>query len=134
MAQSHDADLQRKVSDDRRMDEIIGNILRIGVLVSAALVLIAGVLYLLRYGGDRVGYRVFHGEPADLRSVPGIAGTAFHGGRRALIQFGLLLLIATPVSRVAFSVFAFARQRDWLYVAVTLAVFALLLYGLVFGA
>ena len=49
---------------------------------------------------------------------------------RGLIQFGLLLLIAVPVARVAFSVVAFALQRDRTYVVVTLIVLAVLLYGL----
>ena len=48
------------------------------------------------------------------------------GRGRALIQLGLLLLIATPVARVAFSVFAFERQRDWTYVGITLFVLAVL--------
>lgn len=56
------------------------------------------------------------------------------GRGRALIQLGLLLLIATPVSRVAFSVFAFERQRDWTYVGITLAVLAVLVYSLAGGS
>jgi uncharacterized membrane protein len=49
----------------------------------------------------------------------------------AVVQTGLLLLIATPVLRVVFSLFGFARQRDWLYVALTLIVLAVLSVGLV---
>ena len=56
---------------------------------------------------------------------------ALHGP--GLIQFGLLILIATPIARVAFSVFAFAYQRDWTYVLVTLVVLGLLVYSL-FGS
>jgi uncharacterized membrane protein len=49
---------------------------------------------------------------------------------RAIIQFGLLLLIATPIARVIFSAVAFAFERDYLYVAFTLAVLAILTYSL----
>ena len=52
---------------------------------------------------------------------------------RGLIQLGVLLLIATPVARVVFSAWAFARQRDWTYVLVTLFVLAVLLFGLFYG-
>jgi uncharacterized membrane protein len=52
---------------------------------------------------------------------------------RGLIQLGLLLLIATPVARVIFSVFAFARQRDATYVLITLIVLAVLVYSLFSG-
>jgi uncharacterized membrane protein len=75
-------------------------------------------------------YHVFQGEPEELRTVPGIVHQAmtFHG--RGLIQFGLLLLIATPIARVAFSAVAFVYQRDWTYVLVTLVVLGLLVYSL----
>ena len=49
------------------------------------------------------------------------------------IATGLLVLMATPVARVCFSVAAFAIQRDWVYVAITLLVLAILLYSLVWG-
>ena len=41
-----------------------------------------------------------------------------------------MLLILTPVARVAFSVAAFALERDWTYVAITLIVLAILVYSL----
>ena len=47
-----------------------------------------------------------------------------------LIQLGLLLLIATPVARVMFSVLGFGLERDWMYVVITLLVLALLIYTL----
>ena len=79
-------------------------------------------MYLLRYGNEPTDLRVFRGEPADLRSPTGIVIDALEGRRRGIIQLGLLLLIATPVARVAFSVYAFLRERDFLYVFVTLIV------------
>ena len=87
-------------------------------------------MYLVRYGSTIPDYRVFRGEPSDLRDVSGIVTGAVSRHSRGLIQFGLLLLIAVPVARVAFSVVAFALQRDRTYVVVTLVVLAVLLYGL----
>jgi uncharacterized membrane protein len=52
---------------------------------------------------------------------------------RAIVQLGLVMLIATPIARVAFTLIAFALQRDRVYVGVTLLVLALLLFGLFFG-
>lgn len=118
---------------DQRMDEIIGRLLQVGVSLSALLVLIGGVLYLARYGHTVPNYRVFRGEPQDLRSVSQIVADLLTLRRRAMIQFGLLLLIATPVARVVFSVYAFARQRDRTYVVLTLIVLAVLLYSLIGG-
>ena len=103
---------------DRRMDVVIGNLLRAGVLISALVVMVGGVLYLARNGGSPTDYRVFRGEPSDLRSVGGILRDAVALNGRGIIQLGLLLLIATPVARVAFSVFGFAEERDRLYVVI----------------
>jgi uncharacterized membrane protein len=118
---------------DERVELIIAYLLRAGAILSAALVLAGGVVYLLNHGGGQPDRAAFHGEPASLRSVGGIAGGAAGGDPRAIIQLGLLVLIATPVARVAFSVFAFLRQRDLLYVGVTLIVLALLTYSLAVG-
>ena len=117
----------------RRVEQIIGLLLLCGVLTSAAVVLLGGGVHLARHGRAPVSYHVFRGEPSDLRSVSGIVGDAFSFRGRGLIQFGLLLLIATPVVRVAFSAIAFAFQRDPLYVAVTLIVLTLLIFSLAGG-
>jgi uncharacterized membrane protein len=81
----------------------------------------------------RPDYRVFRGEPSELRSARGIVAAAVAGGGRATIQLGLLLLIATPVARVIFSVAGFALERDRPYVLMTLLVLAILLFSLAGG-
>jgi uncharacterized membrane protein len=88
---------------DRRMDLVIGNLLRSGVVLSATIVLFGAVIYLVRHGHSPTEYRVFRGEPSDLRSVRGILRDALALQGRGIIQLGLLFLIATPVARVAFS-------------------------------
>jgi uncharacterized membrane protein len=118
---------------DQRFEELIANLLRTGVSLSATVVLIGAIIYLARHGFAPADYRVFHGEPDELKSVHGIVGNAFHLHGRGLIQLGLLLLIATPVARVTFSVFGFARERDRMYVGFTLIVLVVLLYSL-FGS
>ena len=109
---------------------IIGNLLRTGVITAATVVSIGGIIYLIRHGQSPMDYSVFHREPPELSSVGGIIRQVFSGRGRGMIQLGLLFLIATPIARVAFSVFAFARQKDHLYVTVTLAVLVILIYSL----
>ncbi len=118
---------------DEQMEKIIGNLLRIGVIIAAAMVFIGGVLYLIHYGTISPDYRVFRGEPSDLRRLSGIVTDTFSLRSRGIIQLGLLLLIATPVARVVFSVFGFALQRDYTYVIVTLIVLGVLIYSLAGG-
>jgi uncharacterized membrane protein len=115
---------------DEHVERVIGTLLRWGVILAAAVVLAGGIMYLARYGSTIPDFRVFRGEPSDLRTVSGIVTGAVSWHSRGLILFGLLLLIATPVARVAISVVAFALQRDRTYVVVTLIVLAVLLYSL----
>jgi len=119
----------RAWSDDR-VQWVIGTLLRWGVILAAAMVLAGGVLYFGSCGSTIPDYKVFRGVPPELRVVTGIVREAVSLNPLGLIQFGLLLLIATPVARVAFSVAAFALQRDRTYVVVTLFVLAVVLHGL----
>jgi len=116
---------------DQKVEVVIGNLLRTGVILSATVVLIGAAIYLLRHGGSSADYRVFQGEPNDLRSVRGIIQRSLHSSGRGIIQLGLLLLIATPVARVAFAIYGFAAEGDRLYVAFSVLVFAVLLYSLI---
>lgn len=118
--------------DDTLLDRRIGILLRTGVLISAAVVLLGGILFLVRHGSTVPQYHVFHGQPRELRSLTGIIGGALHGHAPAVIQLGLLLLIATPVARVVFSVVEFALERDYLYVVISGIVLGVLLYSLIF--
>jgi uncharacterized membrane protein len=118
---------------DQRIDQIMSVLLRTGVSVAAAMVFAGGVVFLVRHHLPMTNYRVFQGEPAELRTVSGIWREALAFRGRGLIQLGLLLLIATPIARVAFSFFAFLWQRDWIYVLATVMVLGLLVYSLVGG-
>jgi uncharacterized membrane protein len=119
--------------NDERVERILGTLLQTGVIISGIVVLIGGVLYAERYGRVPVNYQDFDPERASLRSLKEVGRGALDGDGRAIIQCGLLLLIATPVSRVLFSMIAFALERDRLYVALTLIVFVILLYSLFGG-
>ncbi len=115
---------------DRRMEIILGNLLRGGVLLSAAVVFCGACIYLFRHGHESADYRIFRGEPSDFRTIPGVLRSVLSAHGRGFIQLGLLLLIATPIARVAFSIVGFAIERDRLYIVFTLIVLAILLYSL----
>ncbi len=112
------------------MELILGTLLRSGVLLSAAVVLAGACVYLARHAHESANYRIFRGEPSDFRTIPGVMHSVMHGHGRGLIQLGLLLLIATPIARVAFSIVGFSIERDRMYVAFTVIVLLILLYSL----
>ena len=116
---------------ERRVEQVVGNLLNLGVAAATAVLLAGAVLFLVRHSRSAPDYRVFRGEPANLRGLAGIVNDARSLSGRGLIQLGLLLLLATPVARVTFTVFAFARQRDWTYVAVAVSVLTTLLFSLI---
>jgi len=121
------------LQQDQRLNQIMAVLLRTGVLLAAGLVFVGGIIFLMRHPQPTTNYGVFHGEPEELRTISGIFREARQLHGRGLIQLGLLLLIATPVARVLFSVFAFLYERDWTYLAVTILVWSLLTYSLFFG-
>ncbi|MGD1069927.1 MAG: DUF1634 domain-containing protein [Bryobacteraceae bacterium] len=111
---------------DADMDRVIGRLLQTGVLIAGAVVLLGGILYLLGHGGEVPDYRHFHGVPFGLGGLREFRA-------RSVIQLGVVLMIATPVLRVAFCVVAFARERDWLYAAISSIVLGVLMFG-IFGS
>ncbi len=118
---------------DHEVEQRVGRLLQIGVLLSAGVVVVGGAALLLQYGGQPADFRVFRGELDALTTLRGIA----HGVRaldsRAIVQLGLVLLIATPVARVALTLVSFFAQRDRTYMALTSVVLGLLLFGLLWG-
>ena len=123
---------QERWSDDD-VDQLLGNLLRIGVIVATIVAAIGGVLYLAQHSAQPTDHRVFHGEPPELRHLGSIVRAAFTLNSAAIVQFGLVLLIATPVARVAMSLVAFVLQRDRVYIVVTSIVLALLIFSLAGG-
>ncbi len=121
---------ERSRMTEAEMEQLIGLLLRWGVTLAAVVGAVGGVLFLARWWHLPADFRNFHGVPAGLDSVAGVVSGALKGHGRWIIQLGLLLLIATPIARVALSLVAFALQRDRLYVAVTAVVLGLLLFSL----
>jgi uncharacterized membrane protein len=118
---------------DQRVEIVLAHLLRGGVLAAAFVVIAGAILYLGAHARTHVDYRTFYGAPEQLRSVHGVVQAAISGTPMGIMQLGLLLLIATPIARVIFSVFAFALEGDRMYVLFTLIVLAVLLYSL-FGS
>ena len=116
--------------DDQHLETTIGNLLRAGVLLAAATVLSGGVFYLVGHHADRVSYKQFSAGGSAVQSIGGVLQAATHLNSTSLIQLGLLILIATPVARVALAVVGFALERDRLYAVVSLIVLLILVFSL----
>jgi uncharacterized membrane protein len=115
---------------DHRLEVIISVLLRTGVLLAASVVLVGGICFLSKHGDEQPEYQVFHETAPMYSSISGVLHAAGPSNCQAVIQLGLLLLILTPIARVAFSLGGFALERDWTYVGLTFAVLAILIYSL----
>ncbi len=112
---------RRHVMDD--VERMVSRVLTAGIALSVVLMAVGLVLGAL--SGDGMSRGVI-----PLRDLPrGLA--AFEPA--AYLSLGLIALIATPFVRVAGSIFAFARQRDYRYVLVTATVLAIMCLSVALG-
>lgn len=117
---------------DKDMQLIIGWLLRIGVIISVTVVVFGGIIYLMRHGHTTTDYTTFKGVPDFIYPAGIIKGVmAFKG--RAIIQAGIILLIATPVLRVICSAVGFILEKDHLYTAITILVLLIILASMLSG-
>ena len=118
---------------DKQMEASIGGMLRVGVTISAAIVFLGGILYLREPLAKSPDYSHFIAERESLPNIVGVLQGAAHLNAGNIIQLGILLLIATPITRVVFCIAGFARQKDRLYVLISSSVLLILIYSLFQG-
>ena len=115
------------------MNHILGLVLRSGVVLSGLVIAIGTGLFVANHSMDDtssfLAYNpaiVPHGTfPASLSSIfSGIVSL----DPASIIQLGFLILLATPVARVALSLFLVAAEKDRLYVYITEFVLVILLF------
>ena len=122
-----------KYLKDKDIQQLIGKQLRIGVIVSSIIVSIGGIIYLSRHGGEVPDYGEFTGVREGLNHLKGIWQGVLENRGMNIIQLGVVLLIATPIIRIVFSVIAFLLEKDYLYVFLTLIVLGIITYSMLGG-
>jgi uncharacterized membrane protein len=113
---------------DLKMEIAISRMLRAGVSLAAVVVFIGGLLYVSQAHGVAPDYRHFHGIPGPAYRIPPLL-VVHRLDSRNIIRLGILLLIATPIMRVAYCVYGFAAQKDKIYIVVSSIVLSVLLYS-----
>ncbi len=118
--------------EDKKMEIVMGNMLRYGVLISALFVFSGAVIYLVQHGHEKPLYHLFSGEPYRFIHLGQILKNTFDGQARSIIQLGLLILIGTPIARIIFSIVGFILEKDYLYVTITVIVLMVIIISLVY--
>jgi uncharacterized membrane protein len=126
----------RGAGDLRAIDLAIGAVMRWGVVLSAAIIVL-GIVFYVTVAGPRVILLSPPGVPPGVRTNPDSLAAVLRelSSRQpaAVTDLGLLLLIATPVLSVAIATVAFGLERDWLYAGIGLIVFAMLMISFALG-
>lgn len=112
------------------METLMGNMLRYGVLISALFVFSGAIIYLVQHGHEKPQYHLFSGEPFRFINLRQILKNVVKGHARSIIQLGLLLLIATPIARIVFSIIGFIIEKDYVYVTITSIVLLVIIMSL----
>ncbi|KRO18868.1 DUF1634 domain-containing protein [Lacticaseibacillus saniviri] len=110
----------------QEIEEIIGKLLRIGVIISAAVIII-GLLLLLITGNSGYPSGAHPTRPGAI--MAGVVALK----PAAVMMLGLFLLILTPVLRVVVSIYAFIKESDWLYTIITTVVLVILIGAMFIG-
>jgi uncharacterized membrane protein len=119
---------------DRDIELLVGRLLRSGVVTASCIVLLGGILFLIRHGASPMpSYRHFAGESAYYTTFGGIFSGALQLNAKGIVQFGVMVLIATPVLRIALSLIGFVLEKDFLYVIITTIVLCVMLFSTIGG-
>ena len=122
-----------KKTSDEDIEKLIGNLLRYGVLLSMAVVIFGGVIYLSRHGHEVSNYKIFNSEPDFLTNLKQIFAAVIDFKGRAIIQLGIILLIATPICRIILSAIGFIAEKDYLYVGIAILVLTIIIVSMLGG-
>jgi uncharacterized membrane protein len=118
---------------DTDMQVVIGWVLRLGVFISMIVVFLGGIVYIYRHGHELADYHIFKGIPLFVQTAPGIVNGILNFRGRAIIQAGIVLLIATPIVRVVFSAIGFVLEKDYLYIGITMLVLTIIFISMISG-
>lgn len=115
---------------DKDVQVILGTLLRVGVMISTAVVLLGGIIFLFSHTQQAVSFKEFKPEDARFSSIAEILKGLKTFDGLAIIQFGVLLLIFTPIARIVFSIFSFLMEKDYMYVLIGTLVLVIIIASL----
>ena len=125
--------LSKSFTADQDIEKLIGYLLRYGVITASLIVFIGGIIYLHQYQHDSIpAYHTFVGERAGYTTISQIFGGVGSFNAKGIIQLGVLVLIATPILRIFFSLIGFILEKDRLYILITFVVLSVMLFS-IFG-
>ncbi|MDP9078358.1 MAG: DUF1634 domain-containing protein [Bacteroidota bacterium] len=118
---------------DTDIQSLIGKVLRGGMMLSMTIVVFGGIFFIYRHGHSIPNYKEFKGIPPFLQNIGSLIHASILFKGQAIIQLGIILLIATPILRVVFSTIGFALEKDYLYVGISILVLLIIFASMLSG-
>lgn len=130
--------LKKEFWAERDMEVFIGKLLRYGVLLSCGITIFGGIIYMFQHPSlpdysPVPDDQPFPGVEYYLRELSTIIPRMLAFDGAAIIQFGVCVLIATPIMRIIVSILAFLIEKDYMYVVITAVVLCIILANMIFG-
>ena len=121
----------RKEFTDLDLNRSVGNLLRLGVILSVTTSLIGFIkLYLEGFempkNYDQLGIPSENVWQSFWNSLKHFEGMG-------IIQLGILLLILTPLMRIIFALIGYLKEKDYTYVVISLIVLGIMFVSFISG-
>ncbi|QEM03743.1 DUF1634 domain-containing protein [Mucilaginibacter sp. P19] len=112
------------------INQLIGGALRLGVFLSLIFMVAGGIGYLSSRSEEPAAFSAFR---VSRLSFPAVFQGLLSFQSTAIINFGIMLLIATPVMRVVLALLSFVLAKDSLYTVITILVLLIILFSIISG-
>jgi uncharacterized membrane protein len=120
--------------DAQRARNFIAALLRWGVVLSALVTTVGGIGFLWQHAGQQVpDYSMYKGTLLAYRTIHKVTDGVMMADWLSVIQVGVLMLIATPVARILFSLITFIKEKDFAFIAITILVLAIVFFSMMGG-
>lgn len=120
-----------KSFQDTDLQVFIGKLLRAGVIIAMTIVIAGLLIYLFQYGRQVADYSQF--DETKVFRFNDFYNALIAGDSKAIMELGVIVLIATPVARVLFTMIGFWLEKDRLYTLIAFIVLCIIAYSLLFG-
>lgn len=116
----------RKNFTDVDLNRSVGNLLRLGVILSVATSLIGFIKLFMEGFKMPKKYTSLDMGSSSEKVWSMFWNSLCKGEGMAIIQLGILLLIFTPLVRIIFALIGYLKEKDYLYVVISSIVLAIM--------
>jgi Predicted membrane protein len=123
----------KKTFTDVDLNRSVGNLLRLGVILSVTTSLIGFIKLFLEGFKMPKDYSFLNMGTSSEKVWGQFWNSLCKGEGMAIIQLGILLLIFTPLMRIIFALIGYLKEKDYTYVIISSIVLVIMIISFVTG-